>query len=247
MVMTDVRHHRMHDGRRIAYRHAPGTDPTIVFLPGYKSDMAGGKASAVWDWARARGRGCLFFDYSGCGLSDGDFALGTLSRWRDEAQALIEVVGARSVILVGSSMGGWLMLLVAEALGDRIIGLVGVAAAPDFTRWGRSDADRAKLAAGDTVYDPNPYGSEPTPIHPAFSADAELWHRLDRPIPIVAPMRLLHGQLDDDVPFAISLRLAATLRSDAVHVVLIKDGDHRLSRPQDIALLLRTIGDLTGD
>lgn len=239
--MQDHRFYTMPDGRRIAYRQASGEGPAIVFLPGYMSDMAGGKATALMDWARANGRACLLLDYSGCGESDGDFADGTLSRWHEEVIALIDELVTGPVIVVGSSMGGWLNLLVAETLGHRLAGLVGIASAPDFTEWGRSDADKAALAAGKTVYDENPYGPDPTPMHPGFFADGQANRRLNSTIAIDAPVRLLHGQKDADVPWKVSLQLAEALRSDDVQVTLVKDGDHRLSRDQDIALLLRLI------
>lgn len=239
--MQDHRFYTMPDGRRIAYRQASGEGPAIVFLPGYMSDMAGGKATALMDWARANGRACLLLDYSGCGESDGDFADGTLSRWHEEVIALIDELVTGPVIVVGSSMGGWLNLLVAETLGHRLAGLVGIASAPDFTEWGRSDADKAALAAGQTVYDDNPYGPDPTPMHPGFFADGQANRRLNSTIAIDAPVRLLHGQKDADVPWKVSLQLAEALRSDDVQVTLVKDGDHRLSRDQDIALLLRLI------
>ena len=235
--MQEIASHEMPDGRRIAYRHATGDGPTLVFLPGYMSDMAGGKATALFAEAQAKGRACLLLDYSGCGESLGDFADGSLSRWRDEILALIEACVTGPVLLMGSSMGGWLMLLVAERLGDRLAGMIGIAPAPDFTRWGYSENQRTSLAAGETIYEDNPYGPEPTPTHARFFADAEQQLRLDREIPIDCPVSLLHGQRDADVPWEISLKLAAALRSDAVQVVLIKDGDHRLSRDQDIARL----------
>ena len=233
--------HTMPDGRRIAFRHHPGAGPLVVFLPGYMSDMAGSKATALFDWAKASGRACLLLDYSGCGCSEGEFADGTLSRWRDEVVALIDKQGDNQVVLVGSSMGGWLMLLVAEALGSRISGLIGIAAAPDFTEWGRTPGEKVLLEAGETVFEENPYGPEPTPYHPAFHADGQALLRLNSEIALDCPVRLIHGQRDRDVPIEISLRLAASLRSDDVQVTLVKDGDHRLSRPQDIALLLRTV------
>ena len=239
--MSDTQFHKLTDGRRIAFRHCTGSGPTLVFLPGYMSDMAGGKATALFDWAKTRGQACLLLDYSGCGESDGDFANGTLSRWRDEVVALIEAKVEGQVVVIGSSMGGWLMLLVGLALGQRLAGLVGIASAPDFTEWGRSEADKAILTAGEAVYDENPYGPEPTPMHPGFFADGQAHLQLGGTIPIDAPCRLLHGQLDADVPWEISMRLARALRSDAVQVTLVKDGDHRLSREQDIALLLRTV------
>ena len=231
--------------RAIAHRHTPGTGgPTIVFLPGYMSDMTGSKATALFDWAKAHRIGCLCLDYSGCGRSEGTFAQGSLSRWRDEVLALIGAKCDGPVLLAGSSMGGWLMLLVALALADRVTGLVGIAAAPDFTQWGTTEADKAALAAGQTVWDNNPYGPEPTPTHPLFWADGQTQLLLGGGIALDCPVRLLHGQADGDVPWEISLRLADRLRSGDVQVTLVKDGDHRLSRDGDIALLLATVSAL---
>ncbi|MEL7197980.1 MAG: alpha/beta hydrolase [Pseudomonadota bacterium] len=239
--MTDIEFHTVlqqePDGRRIAFRFVQGTGPTLVFLPGYMSDMAGGKATALFDDAASQGRPALLLDYSGCGESPGDFADGTLSRWRDEVLSVIDANTDGPVLLVGSSMGGWLMLLVGTALGDRLAGMIGIAAAPDFTRWGIEEAQRAQLAAGKTIYEDNPYGPEPTPTHPGFFADAEAQLQLDTEIPISCPVRLLHGQCDDDVPWEVSLKLAAALRSDDVQVTLIKDATHRFSRDADIAQL----------
>lgn len=245
-MMTQTRFHALADGRRLAFRHVPGAGPTIVFLPGYMSDMAGGKATAVFDWAMGQGRACLLLDYSGCGESDGSFADGTLSRWRDEVLDLIAAQTAGSVVLVGSSMGGWLMLLVGLALGERLAGLVGIAAAPDFTDWGYDADQQAQLASGQTVLEDNPYGPEPTPTHALFWADGQAQRLLDQPIAITCPVRLLHGQRDPDVPWELALTLAEQLHSDDVQVTLIKDGDHRLSRDADIALLLRTLESLFG-
>jgi len=147
------------------------------------------------------------------------------------------------VLLVGSSMGGWLMLLVAEALGARLAGVIGIAAAPDFTRWGITAEHRAMLESGEVVLEENPYGPEPTPTHPGFFTDAESQLRLEGQIGITCPVRLLHGQRDADVPWETSLRLAKALRSDDIQVTLIKDGDHRLSRDADIALLKAAVSD----
>jgi pimeloyl-ACP methyl ester carboxylesterase len=237
-------HFALPDGRRIAYRHAPGAGPTIVFLPGYKSDMTGSKALAVLDWAAARGTGCLLFDYSGCGQSDGRFGQGTLSRWRDELLALIDHCALTRVVLIGSSMGGWLALLVAEALGERVAGLIGIAAAPDFTQWGVDDAAKACLTAGQVVLKDNPYGPEPTPTYPGFWSDGQAQLRLEGAIAFAGPVRLVHGQADADVPWQIALRLAAAFRSADVQTLLIKDGDHRLSRRADIAVLLATLAQM---
>jgi pimeloyl-ACP methyl ester carboxylesterase len=246
--MSDVLFHIVPAGYRIAYRHTAGAGPTLVFLPGYMSDMDGGKATALFEWAKARGQACLLLDYSGCGRSDGDFSEGTLSKWRDEVLALISAVVDGPVALVGSSMGGWLSLLVGLALdakdAGRLTGLVGIASAPDFTDWGRSEADKALLAQGETVFDDNPYGPEPTPLHPGFWADGQANLLLGGNIPIPCPVRLLHGQQDADVPWDLSMRLAARLASTDVVVTLIKDGDHRLSREQDIARLLAIVEEL---
>jgi pimeloyl-ACP methyl ester carboxylesterase len=242
--MAETRFLAMPDGRRIAYRHLPGSGPAVVFLPGYRSDMAGGKATALLEWAEVQRRACLLFDYSGCGESGGDFADGTLARWQEEAAALIASHVAGPVVLVGSSMGGWLAVLLGRSLGARLAGLVGIAAAPDFTEWGYSDADKVRLAAGETLSTDNPYGPEPTPTHPGFWADGQAHRVLGREIAIDCPVRLLHGQEDGDVPPEVSLRLARSLRSQDVQVTLIKGGDHRLSREGDIALLLRTVAAL---
>ena len=244
--MSAIMHHTLYDGRRIAFRLTQGTGPALVFLPGYMSDMTGSKAAALLAEAEAQGRACLLMDYSGCGSSDGDFADGTLSRWRDEVLALIASYVAGPVVLAGSSMGGWLMLLVAERLKDRVAGMIGIAPAPDFTRWGYTEAQRAQLAAGETIYEPNPYGPDPTPTHAKFFADAECHLRLERDVSLTCPVRLIHGQRDEDVPWDTSLRLAATLRSDDIQVTLIKDGDHRLSRPSDIALIKAIVAQFYG-
>ena len=242
--MSETRFHALPDGRRIAYRLNPGPGPTLVFLPGYMSDMAGSKACAVFEWAAANDRACLLLDYSGCGESDGQFAVGTLSRWRDEVLALIAALCPGPVVLVGSSMGGWLMLLVALAIPERVAALVGIAAAPDFTAWGFSDEQQAELLAGETVLEENAYGPQPTPTYPGFWNDGQATLVLGEEISLTCPVRLLHGQHDPDVPWETSLRLAQALRSADVQVTLVKDGDHRLSREADIALLLRTIAAL---
>ena len=242
--MPATRFHPLSDGRRIAFRHIAGGGPAVVFLPGYMSDMAGGKATALAEWAAHEGRECLLLDYSGCGESGGDFGQGTLTRWREEVVALIEAHVTGKVVLVGSSMGGWLMLLVAQRLGERLAGLVGIAAAPDFTDWGYDEEQKAQLAAGRPVFEDNPYGPEPTPTHPGFWADGQALRQLEKEIPLDWPVRLLHGQDDADVPPEVSLRLSAALRSSDVQVTLVKGGGHRLSREQDIALLLRTVAAL---
>lgn len=248
--MNDVMHHTLYDGRRVAFRFTPGAgpqaSPCLVFLPGYMSDMSGSKATALFAEAQQAGRACLLLDYSGCGQSDGDFADGTLSRWRDEVLALIASYVSGPVVLAGSSMGGWLMLLVAERLKGRCVGLIGIAPAPDFTRWGYTEEQRAHLTAGEIIHEPNPYGPEPTPTHPGFFADAECHMRLEHGIDLTCPVRLIHGKQDTDVPWEISLRLKAALRSADVQVTLVEDGDHRLSRDSDIALIKAVVAGFYG-
>ena len=245
--MTETRFHALPDDRIVAYRFTPGTGPTLVFLPGYMSDMAGGKATAVFEAARSAGRACLLLDYTGCGESPGLFEHGSLSRWKEEVLSLILALELGEVVLVGSSMGGWLMLLVALAAPSRVKGLIGIAPAPDFTDWGVPLLDKALLAEGETVWEDNPYGPEPTPTHPLFWADGQANLLLGSEIPLDCPVHLLHGQGDPDVPWDISVQLEKALRSGAVQVTLIKDGDHRLSRPEDIALLLRTVDAMLAD
>lgn len=243
--MPETRFEDLPDGRRIAFRHLPGAGPAVVFLPGYMSDMAGTKAAALMVWAEAQRRECLLLDYSGCGESRGRFADGTLSRWSEEVVALVDRRVAGRVVLAGSSMGGWLMLLAGLLLGPRLAGLVGIAAAPDFTDWGYTPEQKRALAAGETLYEENPYGPDPTPTHPGFWSDGQSQRVLGGEIALDCPVRLLHGQDDATVPPELSLQLARALRSRDVQVTLVKGGDHRLSRDNDIALLLRTVAALT--
>lgn len=232
------------DGLRLAYRRSEGTAPTLLFLPGYMSDMEGGKAVALHRWADAQGRAMVRLDYAGCGASEGRFVDGTLAGWRDDVLLLIDRVIAGPVLLVGSSMGGWLALLVALARPDRIVGLVGIAAAPDFTKWGFTDADKALLRTKGRIEEPSPYGDTPYVTTRAFWESGQALRLLEAEIPIDCPVRLLHGQVDPDVPWDIALQTAARLRSSDVQTLLVKDGDHRLSRDGDIALLIRTVASL---
>ncbi len=232
------------DGVRIAFEHVRGTGPTLVFLPGYMSDMTGTKALAIEACARRMGRAMVRLDYSGCGASGGRFEDGTLDIWRDDVLLVLAQIEGR-VMLVGSSMGGWLMLLVARALGDRVTGLVGIAAAPDFTEWGYSADEKDQIERTGRIDQPSDYG-DPMPTHRAFWQSGQTNRQLTGDIPITCPARLLHGQRDGDVPWMISVQLAACLCSDDVQVTLIKDGDHRLSRDQDIALLVATIERMPG-
>jgi pimeloyl-ACP methyl ester carboxylesterase len=234
------------DGPRLAYRFRDGAGPVIVFLPGYMSDMLGAKAQALDAWAAALGRALLRLDYAGCGESEGHFDDGTLASWRDDARAMIDaVVPDRPLVLVGSSMGGWLALLLGEALGDRLAGLVGIAAAPDFTEWGFGNDRRAILHHHGRLVVPSPYGDRPSVTTRAFWESGQSLRMIEREIAIRAPVRLLQGQADAEVPWQLAPRIAEKLHSADVQTILVKDGDHRLSRPQDLALLLATVAALS--
>lgn len=237
------------DGTRLACRFNQGsTDrsaPLIVFLPGYMSDMTGSKAAAVADWAAAHGHAMLRFDYAGCGESGGRFAEQTLNAWRDDVLTVVDAHSnpATPVILIGSSMGGWLMLLAALALNardgaHRVAGLIGIAAAPDFTDWGFSDVEKAIIQAEGALLEETPYSDQPYLTTRAFWESGQASRLLDGPIALSCAMHLLHGQADDDVPWQTSLILADRLHSSNVQVQLVKDGDHRLSRDADIARLI---------
>ena len=206
--------------------------------------MQGGKAQALAAWAADQGVGMLRLDYSGCGESDGAFEDGTLDIWRDDVLAVLAAANLGPLILIGSSMGGWLMLLVAEALGDQVAAMVGIAAAPDFTDWDFDAADRVTIAANGRIERPSDYGYDPMVITRGFWQSGQSNLRLTGQTGIDCPVRLIHGQNDPDVPWETSLKLAAALRSADVQTICVKDGDHRLSRDQDIALLIDVVGKL---
>ncbi len=231
-------------GAALAYRYRSGRGPTVVFLPGYMSDMTGSKAAALDAWAERTGRAFLRLDYSGCGASGGRFADGSIGRWAADACAVIDAVTDAPPLLVGSSMGGWVALRMA--LARPVAALVGIAAAPDFTTWGLAldDGDRATLAARGYIERPSDYGPAPYRYHAALLDDAPAQLVMGGAIAIDCPVRLLHGQADADVPWRLALDLAAQLRSPDVQVTLVKDGDHRLSRASDLTLLMRTLDDL---
>jgi len=204
--------------------------------------MMGGKATALDDWAAQTGRAMLRFDYAGTGESDGRFEDGTLARWRDDALAMVDA-SEGDLVLVGSSMGGWLMLLVALARPDRVRALVGLAAAPDFSDWGYTPDEKARITRDGRLEQPSPYGA-PMLTTRAFWQSAETLKLLGAPIAFDGPVRLIHGEADAEVPTWVPSRIAALVRSADVQTIFVKDGDHRLSRPQDIALLVRTIESL---
>jgi pimeloyl-ACP methyl ester carboxylesterase len=228
----------------LAYHLTGGTGPTVIFLPGYASDMSGSKALALEAWAKARGQSYLRFDYAGCGRSEGAFADQTLAGWRDDALAMIDQAVTGPVVLVGSSMGGWIMLLATLARPDRVTGLVGIAAAPDFTDWGFSMDEKMTILNTGKLEQPSDYSDTPTLTTRGFWSSGEANRLMHGEIAIDVPVRLIHGQADRDVPFEIALRLAGRLRSANVQTVLVKDGEHRLSRESDIALIVRAVEDV---
>lgn len=238
------------DGRRLAYRRRPAADRTrdgagVLFLGGFKSDMTGTKASFLDRACAARGLGFVRFDYSGHGASSGRFEDGTIGAWAEEAIAIVDRVAEGRLILVGSSMGGWIMLLAALARPQRVAGLIGLAPAPDFTEaliWNRlGDADRDRLMRAGRLEMPSDYSEEPTVITRTLIEEGRRHLLLSAPIGIRCPVRLLHGMADPDVPYRLSLELADRIAGEDVRVTLIKHGDHRLSRDDDLALLAATL------
>ena len=229
-------------GSTLAYCYTPpkpgvkGT--TLVFLPGYMSDMEGGKALAVDAWAKQQGRAMLRLDYAGCGASGGDFEDQSLINWRDDALFLIDKVTSGAITLIGSSMGGWLMLLVALSRPMRVKNLVGIAAAPDFTDWGFTQEQKMTILRDGKLEEDSEYSDEPYVTTRTFWQSGDSSRLLHKEIAFDGTVHLLHGQKDSDVPWEYSLETAKKIRSDDVQVHLIKDGDHRLSRDQDIALLI---------
>lgn len=236
------------NGATIAYHRSEGKTPGVMFLGGFMSDMAGIKATTLERHCRATGRAFVRFDYFGHGESDGQFVEGTIGRWRDDALAVLDEIAQGQQILVGSSMGGWIMLLVALARPARVRALIGVAPAPDFTEdllYRALDAEqRATLEREDVVNLPSDYGDRPYPIARALIVEAREHLLLGAPIPLARPIRLLQGMADSDVPWRHALRIVECIAGMDVQLTLIKDGDHRLSRPEDLARLCATIDEL---
>ncbi|PPQ31230.1 alpha/beta hydrolase [Rhodopila globiformis] len=235
------------NGAELAWIRQEGRGPTIVFLPGFRSDMTGDKATSLAALCAERGLAMLRFDYSGHGASSGNFLDGTIGAWAADALAAIDALTAGKLILVGSSMGGWIALLAALARPGRVAALIGVAAAPDFTQRLMWDAmappERAVLERDGVLHVPSQYG-DPTPITLALIRDGAQHRVLTGCIPIHCPVRLLHGQADPDVPWELALDTARQLETPDCRVILVKDGDHRLSRPSDLALLRQTVAAL---
>ncbi|WP_344699199.1 alpha/beta hydrolase [Sphingomonas limnosediminicola] len=216
------------DGRRVAYRLRSGRGPTLVFLPGYGSDMEGNKALALDAFAERTGIALLRLDYSGTGSSEGEFRQGTLARWLTEVLAAIDQQTEGPLILIGSSMGGWLALHAALQRPDRVQALVGIAAAPDFTNWGFTAEQAAHL-------------TDEGHLTRTFWESGQQALLLDGRIDATCPVRLVHGAEDRDVPLDVAFRTMRALRSADVQLNVIKGGGHRLSEPHEIDAILRTV------
>ena len=232
-------------GRHIAYVQTQGKEPGVVFLGGFRSDMTGSKALHLQAWAEATGRAFLRFDYSGHGQSRGDFVDGAIGDWLEDAAAVIDILTTGPQVLVGSSMGGWIALLLARDHPDRVAGLVGIAAAPDFTEtmWDSefSAADRARLVDEGVILRPSDYSDEPYPITRRLIEDGRQNLVLASPLPLPVPVRLLQGTMDTDVPPAVALRLLDHVSSPDLRLTLVRDADHRFSTPACLALMVETV------
>ena len=238
------------DNRRLAYHRyqAPGgaaKRPGVVFMGGFRSDMSGSKALHFENLCREIGLDYLRFDYTGHGESSGDFADGSIGEWSQDAVDALDHLTEGPQILIGSSMGGWIMLNVAVARPDRLHALMGIAAAPDFTQdlmWASmSEAERKALMRDGRIEQPNDYSDEPYLITKKLIEDGRQHLRFQQPLPITCPVRLIHGAADTDVPYQLSERLMAHMASDDVELTVIKNGDHRLSTADPLNLMSRVI------
>ncbi|WP_455374393.1 alpha/beta hydrolase family protein [Limibacillus halophilus] len=232
-------------GARLAYHRTEGRGPGIVFLGGFASDMTGSKATALEAFARERGQAFLRFDYEGHGASSGKFEEGTIGLWASNALSAIEALTEGPQILVGSSMGGWIMLLAALRMKERVAALVGLAPAPDFTEdlmWATFPPEVRRALESEGIYrEPSDYSDEPYTITLRLIEEGRENLLLRDPIPLTCPVRLIHGEEDKDVPWAVSTKLMAALESNDVALTLVKGAGHRLSEPQDIARLEATL------
>jgi len=233
------------EGARLAWRRVAGRGPTVVWLGGFHSEMSGTKAQALADRASATGRDFLRFDWFGHGVSEGEFAAGTVTRWRTDALAVIDQLVEGPAVLVGSSMGGWIACLAALARPHRVTALVLIAPAADFTeallRPGLPPEAHAALARDGVWLRPSAYDPGGYPISATLLEDGARWSILSAPIPIQAPVRVLQGGADPDVPWRHALALAQAIEGDDVVFTLIRDGDHHLCRPDDLARLLAAV------
>ncbi|MFV0386755.1 alpha/beta hydrolase [Paracoccus sp. (in: a-proteobacteria)] len=235
-------------GRRIAFHQTAGRGPGVVFLGGFKSDMQGTKALYLEDWARAEGRAFLRFDYSGHGESSGAFEEGCIGDWTADATAMLTGLTEGPQFLVGSSMGGWISLLLARAMPQRVAGLITIAAAPDFTQrgfWaGFSDEQRDTVMRNGRIELPSGYDDQPYLITRRLIEDGRDHLVLDQPLPLPFPVRFLQGTADEDVPMQWALDLLAHATGKDLRLTLVKGADHRFSTPECLALICRTVGEL---
>ena len=242
---------KLENGKELAYQYQPGTGPAIVFLGGYASDMSGTKAEFLASYCAKIGKEFIRFDYSGHGQSNGDFDRGTIGQWKDDAIAVIQHCTSSNLLLVGSSMGGWIMLLIATLLKDRIHSLIGIAAAPDFSEdlmWSQFDKDtQNKLYSDGIIYLPSEYNDEGIPLRKEFIDDGRCHLVLRKPIELQCPIRLLHGLLDKDVPWQTAEKILHTVVSIDVQISYVKNADHRFSAPTELNLLASTLDQLIHD
>lgn len=235
------------DGERLAWRRIDGSGPTVVWLGGFRSDMTGTKAQALADAAQAGGWSFLRFDYSAHGASSGDWLEATIGRWKADALAVIDALSEGPLVLVGSSMGGWMACLAAIARPERLHALVLIAAAPDFTerlmRPGLSPDALRDLDLNGVWMQPDAFDG-PYAITRRFLDEGRDHLILGGRVPIACPVRILQGQRDDAVPWTHGLALADALESQDVIFTLKKSGDHRLSSPDDIARLIETVSEV---
>ena len=234
-------------GRKLAYRKTDGHGPGIVFLGGFMSDMTGTKAVWLEDWARSNGRAFLRFDYSGHGQSSGAFTDGCIGDWAADAMAAVTALTRGPQVLVGSSMGGWIALLLARAMPERVHAMVGIAAAPDFTEdsmWpGLSDAQRTEIRDKGQTRLPNDHDAPYTLTRRLFE-DGKRQRVLHSPLPLPFPVRLLQGSRDAAVATSVPLRLMDHADCPDMRLELVKDADHRFSSPDCLGLIARAIADV---
>lgn len=236
-------------GEELAWARLPGRGPGVVFLTGFRSDMEGSKALSLRDHCAATRRAFLRFDYAGHGTSDGAFEEGCIGDWVEDAAEIITRLTEGPQVLVGSSMGGWIALLTARRFPERLHALVGIAAAPDFTEtlmWPHFSAEQqATLLREGVLMLPSPYGP-PVPITRRLIEDGRNHLVMGAPLPIERPVRLLHGMRDAEVPWQLAPEIATRIMGQDVRVTLVKDGEHRLARPEDLALIWRAVEEVLG-
>lgn len=244
--MTD--HLTTPQGRRIAYNRSAGQGVGVVFLGGFKSDMGGTKAMHLEAWAQAQGRAFLRFDYSGHGESSGDFLDGCIGDWFADALAAVTMLTEGPQVLVGSSMGGWISLLVARSIPERVAAIVGIAPAPDFTQdsmWDQFTAEqRHDLATQGFVAEPSDYSPDPYIITRKLIEDGRNHLVLRTPLHLPFPLRILQGTADTDVPPSVALRLLDHAQSPDARLLLVKGADHRFSTPECLRLIEQAVAEV---